>query len=1372
MREAALKVLLLVLSLLIAADTQPQAGDLYGFSKLGDGDCLGPASDVISGRAATGLSHGDCRAACSNYACLGYSYSPCELICKVHGNPAMLPQGTQSWQMISGAGKIYNSSGLCGSSCYQRLPACPAGQLTSGTATVSYGQLLSLKIANVSCPRLQGFSGKLTIQCGAHGIQVLAGTCEQPCLKGLYADGAFQATYPQIYSGDVVAATCPAGVTGSVSLACFNGVVKMVGTSHCGYNCPAGSLRSSSTFIQWGNMVHQESQTIPCPSGYIGSVTLQCLNSQVYQTAGQCLQNCPGKIYQFAFGNKIAEVNATAIMSGQSSMATCGPSSDFTGIVQLNCADGVVSLNQSTDRCMQNCLADQIGSGAKSVVYSSPILHNTVLILPCQNGFHGTLQVRCFDGAVSVLSGVCKADCQAGSVTSNTVTLSYPAMGTGDNVSLHCPSTYYTGDIVALCDDGGVSMILGECGLNCEGGSYRSNGAVVPHGKIISGSSENVTCPAPYDEELRFRCYQGDIRVDNYCKKPCLAGRVATSSAFVNYPTLNSSEVGQFQCSPVYSSPLTFSGFVAVQCYDGKVTSSGECYPDCNAGIYRDGITGLAVSYPVIISNQAVVSYCNGDPNFGVVTVSCLKGLPTITSGTCGFPCTPQADYKSVLTLLQPMSLPLVAHRGSYSAACLGELSGSIQFYCSDAVLTAIGGGCGLRCLSAPKVVYGASFVTRTIDHNTSYIEQCRAPYVGNVTVSCWDGNLTAISGCQAGCTANNTVLPNGAVISSPDLKSGELYFGAHCPTNYVGPVVLKCENAVVKVESGTCSAPCARGRFTASTGFQIVYLQDLLSNETVPFSCPPGFSGGGFLRCVNGVVLQDSGTCTANCDAGPVIIKQDPNTGQVLLQMQTTSLLDGQDSGPQQCPEGYSGMVRWACFNSVVKVTQGSCFKDCSPGQVGGASYLSLSQGQVVPLQCPEAGSIVVRCGDGVVSKVSGQCFSNCPAGTVSDAYGVPVLYSNTSHGANTTGTCSLLGIGTVIVGCNNSVATVQRGQACKRNCQPQSITTVDGTVLTAPAGAHQQFQYTTCPTGKWGRLQVFCLDGLTTVVDGGCGRDNCVPGQVYSGQSSMSYAAINNGRQVGPLSCTASQIGSGTITCRNGTAMLEEITAVVAPRLAGQSNADFFNETVDDTFFLCSCCSPPAPAPPASSIAGADGTAVIRWVVGTAAVVVGVAIAAGIWFLTPRTLKPSRVSPEMGNADADKIGIEEAKEATNEPDAQSDPQERPALALQDVEQIRAQMALMNSSVPHEPLALALKEGTASTAAELQMQMPQSPNNNVTFPKSPSRLPMQFSHGPHTASQRSPGSALPQSMTSAQAVKELVKSKRAFADSSGWKHW
>ncbi|CAJ1392478.1 unnamed protein product [Effrenium voratum] len=1223
--------LVAALTLWLVRSQEDAATAPAAFERFGDGECMTSAMLPVRGRSRRDMEHGECRAVCNTDNCIGYTYAPCERICSLHGEPELfrgLPE-VLAWSTLNGGGLIAKTSQQCGASCYVRKAPCQGGTLQSAGAFMNYEALTYAMTRTLECPFPH--KGTVTIECTSTGIQVAGGRCLRPCESGFVRDAFFEVKFPPTRHGEFGAGPCPTGTLGNMTIFCNDGSATHV-LGRCGTNCPAGSMRSGTSVIYYPVMDHEDQMTIQCPEGYVGSVLLECVNAFTYVREGACKQHClTGRVNTTVGAGDLAVagyVEHQRMLHDRGTSADCqSPDDMLQGRLILFCEDGNVSADYALSRCFRHCAPGQIGTGVRAVSHGI-IEHNRNQTLQCNPGFDGDFQVSCNDGTVIHVDGFCYMNCVPGTITSNTITLPHEALAHGQNTTVECPiDATHRGNITVLCDDGQARMrIEGFCGENCSSGEILSNGARVQYPGIPHGFHQNISCPAPWGDQIEFRCYDGSVRYEGMCGRQCMGGRLDQNGAAVFYTNLNHSQVGNFSCDTLYQSTLTFSGSLELTCIDGSVISLGQCFPDCPDGAITNN--GARILVPPLKAGDSTMTNCEPAAAYGIVRVSCLEGFQVVTQGSCGDPC-PAAPFSNVNTRHTSLDLEEVWHdTGVWKEDCPEDLSGQVYIHCFDRVLRVLEGQCGERCQSQRLEVDGAKFLSPVLDHAETFLQPCIEPYSDFVNLTCIFGELHVTSNCRLGCFANTTVLPGGAQVPYPNLVSGYTSQPA-CPPGFVGSVTLICDDGSIKVHSGACNSHCAAGLFQGPSGYFVSHLE-IQYNETRLLR----------LRCLGTVVIEE-GECPRNCLEGAMLVR----SGVI---MPHTSMEHGEVSNERKCPVNFVGSIRLRCSDSVVSVASGQCYEHCGYGQVQGAEYRNLEHEAYVSIMCPEVGQIKIKCLDGVTEVLEGECLYGCQKGTIPDPNGVPLQFPSFPHGTKINGTCSNLGVGQVELICNNTAVSVVSG-ACLRHCPPQSTQSRDGSNISTPYIEHLQQDAVECPAPLPGTLALYCNDYVTTVFDGVCGDMNCPEGEITSNGAVVQHPAINDQRRAGPGSCGENYLGQPVFTCDTGKASVLAVNLIRQPRIPGVDNVSQkigsdYNFTEEDRFKLCGCCLPPPSRPDVDALQGVDSLVIIYWAVGVGGASLLLASAAGYWIHKKRPPKVSQVSPEMAENPNSELALRDA--------------------------------------------------------------------------------------------------------------------------------
>lgn len=1025
------------------------------------------------------------------------------------------------------------------------------------------------------------YVGTLQLACMLSGVVKMGGRCRSPCPASIWADGNFDVEYGEIVHGTQVQAMCPTGSTGSLVLSCEDGAV-FHEAGRCGYDCAPGIVSIGSSRVSWNQILtHGAFREFMCPNGHSGIIWGQCWNGMMNVVNGTCHSKCwtnAGTI-PVTVGSVNGFADYGLLDHGEGQNASCGPAVNFTGSVGVFCDNGEVSLRTVGGTCLRHCSAGTVGEMDKAVAHRR-LEHHGEAELPCNEGYEGTLHVRCEDGTVSITEGVCRMICRPGVVTSNFVSLNYTTFPHGRQQLKHCPLETHTGTLVLTCNDGLVQF-TGFCGINCGSGTIPSNSAVVRYTPFPHNMTRNFSCPVTpevYEGEVMLECFMGVVyHRGGWCGRQCYEDNMRNNGAMLTYPNLTHLETMELPCETEFEGGITYSGTVTVLCFDSRVArapDSGRCAADCGAGKIIDN--GADVFYPAMASFTTIFSTCEPRPAFGIVEIGCDAGVRSLLAGSCGTPCF-AGVFSGTRTRLQEISYSEVDHNGYRSAECPDTLSGSLQFYCYDGILEVISGECGERCEPTFVTVYGASFETRLLEHLETISQPCSYNYNGNVNVTCDKGYINATSGCERLCQSGNFTLSGGASVGYVGMESGHRQ-NVTCPSGFSGIATLQCTDGEVWVHSGMCSAHCQAGFWSTAGGSFEISHYEINHGETLSEPCPSDdHSGPGVvLRCNDGAVELESGGCYRHCSNPP---------GQYFIRTGVIMPYDTHFSGETlpffDCPSRFTGTVRTRCEDGVVQTIDGECQAHCAPGRMDDASYGWLLHREEVIIACDSAGSIVVRCTDGVVEKISGYCYRACGPGEVPDSNGMMIAWDRPlPHDGTVVGICSGYAFGSVTLRCNDTVVVPEpiasAGEGCIRHCRTGFVNTSLGFAIRSPALQHGGFADVRCPADTLGTIAVLCNDSHLSITDGECGPMNCGPGSVLSNGAGIIHEEMNNGRRGGPGACPNPYIGEATFTCANSSVTIVDIS--VSPNLgsgvSGGPSVQNPDDDVSDRIVLCGCC------------------------------------------------------------------------------------------------------------------------------------------------------------------------------------------------------
>jgi hypothetical protein len=338
---------------------------------------------------------------------------------------------------------------------------CSANTVLDNGATVKAPPLAHGSHASIACGI--GYSGTLKFGC-RDGVSYYESVCIKNCNGTEYELYGINVAFGEIFSGNHLAVTCPAGYTGTFTLYCEDDVLTLVQSkNYCEKNCGSGQMDINGAIVQYNPMNSGDQSTVACPTGFVGNVTFSCSKDVVTHTSGTCGANCPAGIIHSGH----AEVNYNGVAHHGSATVSCGPG--FTGSLDLSCNDGQIS-NDSAEQCKANCAGGHDKVNGADINFSQMVTGESQQI-SCGANFTGDVVVSCNDRVVS-MAGNCYANCSTGAASPmpGAVPIGYPDMNSGATAAGTCPAGYKPRTTVsASCDDGqvtvsGVCEDIDECG--------------------------------------------------------------------------------------------------------------------------------------------------------------------------------------------------------------------------------------------------------------------------------------------------------------------------------------------------------------------------------------------------------------------------------------------------------------------------------------------------------------------------------------------------------------------------------------------------------------------------------------------------------------------------------------------------------------------------------------------------------------------------------------------------------------------------------------------------------------------------------------------------------------------------------------------
>jgi len=338
--------------------------------------------------------------------------------------------------------------------------------------------------------------------------------------------------YPDLISGDTSSPECPDGYVGEVTLVCVDGDMEVY-EGACNSHCPADYFQGPSYEVQYEDILHNSTQWVSCPTGYVGNLLLQCDGGDVTIQQGSCPRNCQtGQLY---IRDGVA-MRYEAMQHGEISKEKKCPNA-YTGTIAMICDDSVVKLHSG--ECLKHC-----GNGqAQGATYRN-LMHAAGEDILCPEV--GQVRVTCFDGAVTILSGACLYGCKKGEMYDvNGITVAHDDFNHDSKFNSTC-SLGGLGTVELYCYDRVVTVVepLDEnrCERHCEEQiTTARDGTDVLSPFIEHLQSAMIQCPNGTSGVLTLRCEDGATSViDGVCgDMNCRAGEVMSNEAVLSHNAIN-----------------------------------------------------------------------------------------------------------------------------------------------------------------------------------------------------------------------------------------------------------------------------------------------------------------------------------------------------------------------------------------------------------------------------------------------------------------------------------------------------------------------------------------------------------------------------------------------------------------------------------------------------------------------------------------------------------------------------------------------------------------------------------------------------------------------------------------------------------------
>eukprot|EP00439_Symbiodinium_sp_Y106_P087115 s121_g40.t1 len=446
---------------------------------------------------------------------------------------------------------------------------------------------------------------------------------------------------------------------------------------------------------------------------------------------------------------------------------------------------------------------------------------------------------------------------------------------------------------------------------------------------------------------------------------------------------------------------------------------------------------------------------------------------------------------------------PPTRHGEFGAGPCPSGTLGNMTIFCNDGSAAHVLGRCGTNCPAGALRSGSATIYYSSMDHEALWTQGCPLGWVGLVDLECINGFTSVRSGlCQRHCdegtlntTADSGIAPavSGFVVYDDLDHSRGVWAACQSPNDMLtGRLVLFCNDGSVSPDYnlGRCNRHCAAGQ--VGTGVRAVSHGIIPHMTNVTLECNPGFNGGFYVGCVDGVVILYEGFCYMNCVAGTITSNTITLPHEPLEHGENTTV---------ECPAAtHAGNITVVCDDGQARMVEGFCGQNCTSGFIfsNGArvNHPGIQHGTEQNISCPPpwGAEITFRCFDGSVRN-SGRCGRQCIGGNV-EQNGAVVFYTNLAHGESGTFICetffqsALTFSGELELTCDDGA--VRAVGLCSPDCPAGDITN-NGARIIVPALKADTYIDTFCqPRAAHGEVRVTCQDGFQVVTQGSCG-DPC---------------------------------------------------------------------------------------------------------------------------------------------------------------------------------------------------------------------------------------------------------------------------------------
>lgn len=463
----------------------------------------------------------------------------------------------------------------------------------------------------------------------------------------------------EVPDGTVIVVSDISGpATGSVTVHCSAGVLTQ-SSPDCeapGADCPATAVNWTVDAACAGNVAGTTPHGATTASianttgGRTGTATFTCSSGSLNVNPGAvCGDNCAAGTANWT--GTASCTSAHGALNHGASVTISDSTAPGLGNVTMTCTNGAPPSQSAATCTPAGCGATTLSWGAgcsravtaQSSGYSAGVTNSA-------SGFTGTGTAACTDGAWSVASPVCNANCTAQAVSwtvsGQTCNQSVGALahGAAATISDAVPAT--TGGVTVTCANGTLNQsgatCVGSVGCSAQAVSWTQfqtcNDSV---GALAHGASQTATDSSmPGTGTATYTCNNGTITPSSaVCGANCAVptswvgqgGTYGTSSC-----TQSSWGFAIHGAGGSAMSTNALFGYITGNCNNGTwSTSLRVCLASCPGGTYNWG-AGCTQTYATFQGNNTGTVLTDGTaPNQGAASIRCTDGVMNLIWSNC-----------------------------------------------------------------------------------------------------------------------------------------------------------------------------------------------------------------------------------------------------------------------------------------------------------------------------------------------------------------------------------------------------------------------------------------------------------------------------------------------------------------------------------------------------------------------------------------------------------------------------------------------------------------------------------------------------------------------------------------------------------------